>query len=159
MQDQLNNDDLLDQATAALRNTPVTQGPSEDLIAQTLSRLEAESDSDRSTFNWKIFIMKHRPLAAAAVVIIVSAGCPAVVFPGSSNFAFGAVLEKVRPFRPSRLKCTERQHRVWQSTGHEFHVQCHRAGAFQNACKIEPNHNTIMIIDATQWQAIDAESG
>jgi outer membrane lipoprotein-sorting protein len=96
MQDQLNNDDLLDQATAALRNTPVVQGPSEDLIAQTLSRLEVESDSDRSTFNWKIFIMKHRPLAAAAVVIIVSATALLIFLQRPDNLAFGQVIEKVR---------------------------------------------------------------
>ncbi|HEX3357249.1 MAG TPA: DUF2092 domain-containing protein [Tepidisphaeraceae bacterium] len=96
MQDQLNNDDLLDQATAALRDVPVSQGPPEDLIAKTLERLAAESESDRSPFNWKIFIMKHRPLTAAAVVTIVSAVALLWFISRPSNLAFGAVIEKVR---------------------------------------------------------------
>jgi outer membrane lipoprotein-sorting protein len=94
MQDESNNDELLDRATGLLHDTPVAQPPGEDLIAQTLSRLAVESESPN--FNWKIFIMKNRSWAAAAVIAIVSGIALLWAFQRQSSVAFGDVLAKVR---------------------------------------------------------------
>lgn len=95
MQDQSNKDELLDQATALLRDGPLVQGPDEDLIEQTLARLAVESNK-QTNFKWKAFIMKNRPLAAAAAIAVVSAVTLLCIVPRSSSVAFGDVLEKVR---------------------------------------------------------------
>ena len=98
-----NTDDLLDRATAALRDVAVSDGPPPQLQADVLSALRddrraATSNRRRLTMN---SIVK---LAIAATIAIVIGGVLWVAPPWGGQVAFGDVLKKVNGSKSVRFK-------------------------------------------------------
>lgn len=99
-------DDLLDRATAALRDADTPAGPEPALIDQTLLRLsQANASPTEETHSRRILTMKGIIKLAIAACIALLVGL--LVFnrpPDRSSLAFGAVLDRVQNVKTLRFK-------------------------------------------------------
>jgi hypothetical protein len=67
--------DLLERAVSVLRDANVPNGPSPELVEQTLAKLGAGMESNPTRTHWRIIPMRLRPmLAVAAAVVVVFGG-------------------------------------------------------------------------------------
>lgn len=99
-------DDLLDRATAGLRDADVPPGPSEALLNDTLARLSAEEHAPRvATHSRRFWSMKTVAKYAVAACVLIAAGVLAFVLPAQrSSLVFGDVLKKVQDANAIRFK-------------------------------------------------------
>ena len=100
-----NHDNLLDQATRALSNTPVPHGPTDEVVADTLAVIHQaeEAANQPRTLNLKERILIMRPrtkITVAAAVLIALAGLLNWLTPGEGTaLAFNNLAEAFATIR------------------------------------------------------------
>lgn len=101
-------DDLIERATAALRDTAVPQGPTASVLAKTLSALEAAQRPHQPlTLIQRIGAMKAiSKLAAAAVLLITVGGVILWNVTSSRSVAFADVLKEIRNVQSVKYRQT-----------------------------------------------------
>lgn len=101
-------DDIVDRAAAALRDVAVPDGPSPELLADTLSAIRAAEQGkplNANSSRRRIFTMRFITKLAVAAVLVLFVG--ALVWtdsPWGSQAAFADVLEKVQQVKSVRFK-------------------------------------------------------
>ena len=88
----------LDKFVKAFSECPVPQGPSDDLIAQTLDKIEQTKHKTNPLLE-RIFTMKPITKIAAAAIIIVGLSAVFLLGPTQNAIALSAVYDKVQQAR------------------------------------------------------------
>jgi outer membrane lipoprotein-sorting protein len=94
-------DNLLDQATAKLRESAGTEMPPAFVVEQTLAALRQRSKPQHQR---RFTMFKRQSLAAAAAIVIISGGAFVMLSQRSASLAFGAVIENVRAVQTVAFK-------------------------------------------------------
>ena len=89
-----NDNTIVDRAVKAFSESPVAQGPSEDLIRQTLEQIEKEQDT--IPFMERILTMKSISKFAAAVFIIIGLSAVFLFNSGPGSIALADVYARVQ---------------------------------------------------------------
>lgn len=104
MNDESDNhpDNLLEQATAKLRESAGAETPPAFVVEQTLAALRQRSNQSQHQRRFTMF--KRQSLAAAAAIVIIGGGAFVMLSQRSASVAFGSVIENVRAVQSVAFK-------------------------------------------------------